>query len=342
MRAAPIIISFFLFVSCNTNSNWTSIPSKGLGQDETYKEIHLVDEQTGYIGGRHLTLLGRSHDTINFQNSAVLYKTSDQGKNWKQITLPFSGSVEKIISFGDTLILQIQSDTDTTLLVQSNNNGKDWNNLLTFTNHAWIVDIEFTTSLKGRLLTTDRQNDYLVKYENNCFDTVIKFPDSSSWAILGDNVISFKNVPSTADYGGYTLTDIKKRTTKELQFDKSYSIASHYKYNDNLYLAARKNHVGYILKLNAEGFEKIELGKYSKYQPNEVFAYGDKLIAIGNKQDEVGFLGVIHSSLTSSDGGKTWNKEDLPSPMCIDPSAIYKDKFFISKACHKGFQIRQW
>ena len=326
-----------------TSSNWTKFSGNGLpDQNETYKDIHFINEKTGYIGGSHLTLLGKSNNTTNFKNTAVLYKTLNQGKDWQQIALHFLGSVEKILSFGDTLILQIKSDNDSTLIVRSDNNGKDWGSLLTLTNHSRIINMDFSNSIKGQFLTTDRQNVYLIAYSNNRFDTLVKFQGGSQWDILGDNVISLNNVPSTADYNGYTLTDIKTGSIKEFQFDKSYFIASHYKYEDNLYLAASKNNIGYILKLNAKGFEKIELGKYSKYEPNEVFAYGVKLIAIGNRQDEVGPIGVIHSFFISTDGGKTWDKENLPSPMCIEAPAFFKDKFFISAACPPGyFQLRR-
>lgn len=344
MRPAFIITILFLFASCSTNPNWRQFAGNGLpDQDETYKDLYFVDEQTGYIGGRHFTLLdSKSVDTINFKNSAVLYKTLNQGKDWKQIPLPFLGSVEKITSFGDTLLLQIQTDNDTTLLVQSNNNGKDWRNLLTFTKHAGIVEMEFATSTNGRLLTTDTQNEYLIIYHDNQFDTVQKFQENSPWTFLKDYIISLKNVPSTADYSSYALTDIKTGSIKEIKFDKSYFIASHYKYKDNLYLAASKNNIGYILKLNETGYEKIEFGKFSKYEPDEVFVYGDKLMTIGNRQDEVGPIGVIRSFFISTDGGKTWDKEDLPSPMCIEAPTIYKDKLFISAACPPGFfQVRR-
>jgi hypothetical protein len=41
-----------------TNPNWRQFAGSGLpDQDETYKDLYFVDEQTGYIGGRHLTLL---------------------------------------------------------------------------------------------------------------------------------------------------------------------------------------------------------------------------------------------------------------------------------------------
>lgn len=310
---------------------------------KTYKDIYFVDEQTGYIGGRHLTLLdSKSEDTINFQNTAVLYKTLNQGKDWKQIPLPFLGSVEKITSFGDTLLLKIQTDNDTTLLIQSHNSGKDWRNLLTLTKHGGIIEMEFASSTNGRLLTTDRQTEYLVLYHDNQFDTVQRFQENSPWTFLGDKVISLKNVPSTADYSSYFLTDINNGNFKEIKFDKSYFISSHYKYKDNLYLAASKDNVGYILKLNETGYEKIEFGKYSKYEPDEVFVFGDKLMAIGNRQDEVGPIGVIRSFFISTNGGKTWDKEDLPSPMCISAPTIYQDKFFISAACPPGFfQLRR-
>lgn len=344
MRLVSIITLLLLFVSCGTNPNWTQFAGNGLpDQDETYKDIFFVDEQTGYVGGRHLTLLeSKNEGRINFQNNAVLYKTLNQGRDWKQIPLPFLGSVEKITTFGDTLILQIQTDNDTTLLVQSNNNGNDWRSLLTLTKHAGIIEMEFAASTNGRLLTTDRQNKFLIIYHNNQFDTVHKFQENFPWTFLKDKVISLKNVPSTADYSSYFLTDIKTGTTKEIKFDKGYFIASHYKNNDNLYLAASKNNIGYILKLSETGFEKIELGKYSSYEPDEVFVYGDKIMAIGNRQDEVGPIGVIRSFFISTDGGKTWNKEDLPSSMCIEAPTIYKDKFFISAACPPGFfQVRR-
>jgi hypothetical protein len=344
MRPVSITTLLLLFISCGTNHNWTQFAGNGLpDQDETYKDIYFVDEQMGYIGGRHLTLLdSRSEDTISFQNAAVLYKTLNQGRDWKHIPLPFLGSVEKIATFGDTLILKIQTDNDTTLLVQSNNDGKDWRNLLTLTKYAGIIEMEFTTSTNGRLLTTDRQNKYLIIYHNNLFDTIQIFRENYPWTFLKDKVISLKNDPSTADYISYFLTDIKTGTTKEIKFDQGYFISSHYRYNDNLYLAASKNSVGYIMKLNETGFEKIEFGEFSKYEPDEVFVYGDKLMTIGNRQDEVGPIGVIRSFFISNDGGKTWNKEDLPSPMCIEAPTIYKDKFFISAACPPGFfQVRR-
>jgi hypothetical protein len=344
MRPVSIITLIILFVSCGANPNWTQFSGNGLpDQDVTYNDIYFVDEQTGYIGGRHLTLLGsKSEETINFQNTAVLYKTHNQGGDWKQIPLPFLGSVKKITTFGDTLILKIETENDTTILVKSNNHGKDWSNLLTLTKHAGIVDMDFVNSTKGRLITTDRQNEYLIIYQHNQFDTVQKFTGNYPSTFLKDEVISLKNVPSTADYSSYLITDIKTGSIKEIKFDKSYFIASHYKYNNNLYLAASKDNVGCILKLNNAGYEKIEFGRYSKYEPDEVFVYGDKLMAIGNRQDEVGPIGVIRTFLISTDGGKTWNKEDMPSPMCIEAPTIYKDRFFISAACPPGFfQVRQ-
>jgi len=344
MKLVYIIATLILFVSCGTNPKWRHFAGEGLPeQDESYEDLYFVDEQTGYIGGSHLILFdSKSINKINFHTSAVLYKTLDQGKNWKQIPLPFLGSVEKIISFHDTLLLKITTDHDTTLLVRSNNNGKDWRKLLTLTKYAGIVEMEFESNTNGRLLMTDGQKEYLIMYHNNRFDTVQIFQGNSPRTFLRDYVISLINIPSTAHYSGYFLTDIKTGSIKEIKFDKNYLISSHYKYKNSLYLAASINNVGYILKLGESGYEKIDFGDFSKYIPDKIFVYGDTIMVIGFRQDEVGPIGTIFSFFISGDGGKTWDKEDLPSPMCIEAPTIYEDKFFISAACPPGeFQLRQ-
>lgn len=342
MRSIPVFSMLFLFISCGTDSNWKQFVGNGLeNHGDTYNDLYFVDEQIGYIGGMQLNLFEpKSNNTINFQNTAVLSKTVNQGKDWITIPLPFLGSVEKITAFDDTLILKVKTDNDTTLLVQSDNNGKSWKNLMILTNHARIIDMEFTTSTNGRVLTTDRRKSYLVIYHNNRFDTIQTFQNTSPRTFLKNKVVSLKNVPSTGNFSSYFLTDLETIEVKEIKFDKSYFVTSHYRDNDTLYLAASVNNVGCILKLTETGYQKIEMGKYSKYQPDEVFAYGNKLMAIANKRDEVGPIGVIRSFFLSNDGGETWKKEELPSPMCILAPTIYKDKFFISRSCPSGFQLR--
>lgn len=346
MKTIFTISLIFFFASCETvpGRNWSHFYGKGLPeQDETYKNIYFVNEQTGYIGGSRLTLLdSKSEIIINYQTLAILYKTLNQGRYWEQIPLPFTGSVEKITTFGDTLLLKIKTENDTTFLVQSNNDGKDWTTLLTLTKHARIIDMEFINSTNGQLLTTDRQYEYFITYKNSQLDTLYIFKDDSPRAFLNDNIISLKSNPSTADYNSCILTNIKNGKIREIKFDDNYYISSSYKYNDNFYLAARKNNKGYILKLNETGYEIIKLGKFSSYLPDEILVSGNKLMAIGNKSNEVGPFGVIRSFIISLDGGKTWKKETLPSPMCISAPSIYKDKFFISAACPPGYlQIRR-
>ncbi|GAB2666861.1 hypothetical protein GCM10027036_20560 [Flavihumibacter cheonanensis] len=303
------------------------------------------NDEVGYIGGRRFDWLEVvNNEKINFKEIAVLYKTENQGKNWKQIPLPYSGSVDKITVFGDTLILEINTYNDTTMLVQSNNQGKDWINLLILTKYGRIRDTQFNNSKDGRLLTTDSTHGYLIQYHNTKFDTIQTFIGNDVFAILQNQVISFRRDTATAAYSGYILTDVKTGYRKEIPFDISYYISFSYysKHADHLYFAANHNQIGTILKVTNAGYEVIDLGQYAQCIPDKVFAFGNTIMAICASQDNIGPIGVIHTFLISSDGGKTWMKEDLPSPMCVTTPAIFKDQFFIAGSCPNNyFQIRK-
>lgn len=342
-------LPFILFIlsscltCCKSKSNWTEVLGIGLpDHDETYNKLHFVDERTGFIGGSHLTLLKSTIQKINFQRNAVLYKTRDQGKTWDQIKLPFLGSVEDIYNFNDTIILKIINDAnDTTLFVRSSN-MTNWEKLLAFSNGYKVIEMEFENSKNGRLLITNNSNHYLLKYHDNKIDTLRHLDGYFPFALLGEDVISLNTFASSDYFTGYTVVNQNSESKTEFKFDANYNVYSHTKYKDTLFLAVNKKDSNLILKLTKNGFVKIFYDKFSNYVFTEILVSGNKIMSIGNRLDEVGPIGVINSFFVSNDGGLTWDKENLPSPMCIEAPTIYKDIFFISASCPPGFfQIRK-
>lgn len=342
-----LILSILLVLisSCwwQNKHHWKEFSAKGIPvKDEGYNNIVFVSDSMGYLGGDRTVMLGKIGNGYKFTKNAVLYKTINQGKVWSEIPLNYKGSVDRIFSFGDTLVLLIQYVTcDTNYIIKSINGGKSWVKIFSSLKKNWIREIYFTNSISGKIIV-DSRNENLLSYNGNKWDTLLNLPENYYFhKIFSDKLVSLIPCPNSKDYQGLLITDLASKKTKQILFDKSYDVASLVKNKDDLYLAVSNGNKEGLLRLTERGLEVISLGIYSNYELNEIFAYQNLIVIIAYRQEDVGFLGVIHNILISHDAGKTWTIEKSPSSMYLTPAVLYKDKFFMTYCGAGLFQITQ-
>lgn len=330
--------------SCGNSNNWKKFPSQGLPQkDEGYNDLIFVDSLTGYLGGDKMISLGEVNNQYQFTNRTVLYKTKNQGKSWLKIPLDYKGSVNRIFAFDDTLVVLLQDVTsDSVYILKSENNGRNWEKLFSTPKDVYIREIQFAHADNGFIVTDDRSKSFLLKLQNNKWDTVLNLPnDHYHYKIIQNKIFSLIPERATANSSGVLITDIETGKNNELFFDKQYFIASLSSYEKYLYLAVSDKNTGKILRVTDSEIKAYDFGKYSDYQPDQVFIYNNTIVAIANRKKDVAFLGVIHNLLISKDNGQTWTLEEIPDPMYLKPATMYKDKFFMTY-CGTGYiQIRK-
>ena len=338
------ILTVILLVSCINQDNWKKFPSQGLPQtDESYNDLIFVDSLTGYLGGDRMILLGEENNQYQFTNRTILYKTNNQGKSWSKIPLDYEGSVDKIFAFDDTLVVLLQDVTsDSVYILKSKNGGRNWNELFSAPKDIYIREMQFEQAENGLIVTDDRSKSFLLKLHNNKCDTVLRLPnDHFHFKIIQNKLFSLIPKPTSAKSTGVLITDIKTGKNNELLFEKSYFITSLASSEKYLYLAVSDNNTSKILRISESEIKVYDFGKYSDYQPDQMFVYDNTIIAIANRQKDVAFLGVIHNLLISKDNGQSWTLEEIPDPMYLKPATMYNDKFFMTY-CGMGYiQLRK-
>lgn len=329
--------------SCDRSDNWKQFQSIGLPQkDESYNDLVFTDSLTGYLGGNSMIAIGKVNNQYQFIHRTVLYKTKDQGKSWLKIPLDYPGSVNRIFAFNDTVLVLLQDLlSDSVYILKSKNHGKNWEMLLSAPRNVYIREILFTNSDNGYIVTDDRRQSLLLKLQLNKKDTILNLPNNHyHYKIIRNKIFSLIPDQTAANSRGILIKDMETGEKKELLFDKPYYIASSTFYEKNLFLAASDNNTGKILRLTDNEITTYDLGKYSDYQPDRVFAYHNTIVAIVHHTKDVAFLGVIHHLLISKDNGQSWILEEIPAPMYLKPATMYMDQFFMTYCGTGSFQMR--
>ncbi len=248
-----------------------------------------------------------------------------------------------MFSFKDTLVLLIQHVTaDTIYILKYSKPGKEVEQILSYPNSHFVRGIHFESPTSGKVILDDRKEQSLLSYNGSKWDTLLALPKNHyRHTIYEDRVVSLIPERGTGLTKGILVTDILTQEKKEVLFATPYAIASQAKAREELYLAASSGEKGKIIKYSGGKISEIELGEYAEYRPDEVFAFGNTIAVVGNRQKDVAFLGVAHSFLLSKDGGKTWVLEELPNPLSFSPAFLYRDQFFISSEFTGHFQIRK-
>ena len=143
--------------------NWKVIKIKGtenaqewLGYDYVLKKLHFLNEQVGFFGGDNFDLVDNKLEDWRKTNrfkDAILFKTSDGGKNWKK-QVPFGkGEVLGIQTVDSTVFVLSQSyhgdqiDSVQSHVFTSIDEGENWK--LAGTSKLNLREIKFWTKNKG-------------------------------------------------------------------------------------------------------------------------------------------------------------------------------------------------
>ncbi|MFO0356185.1 MAG: WD40/YVTN/BNR-like repeat-containing protein [Sphingobacteriaceae bacterium] len=338
------ILASILLTSCGISDNWVSISSQGLPQkDESYNDLIFEDSLTGYIGGNCMIPIGNLKNQSKFINQTVLYKTKDLGNSWLKIHLDYKGSVSKIFSFKDTLVVLLQDAiSDSVYILKSNNIGENWQILYANQKNVFIKEIQFINSNNGFIITNDRDKSFLLKFHSDKWDTLLNLPSNLiHHKIIQNKLFSLITESNSANSLGVLITDIYTGEYKKLFFEKPCYITSITKDENNLYLSADHQNVGKIFLITSNEIKTYNLRNFSKNIPEKVFVNKNTIIAITCRHEDISILGGSHKILISHDNGKTWSLEELPNSLDPKPAFLYKDKFFITSGLQKNsFQIR--
>lgn len=326
------------------NNNWFLFKSQGLPRsDESYNTVHFVDENVGYIGGHKTIILSSDSVNINFVDSAVLYKTNNQGRTWNEIKLGIAGSITNIFVFGDTInLLSQDSQTDSIYILSSVNQGNTWKKLFSTNTNNYIREIYFERAHNGQIIIEDSTNSYLVKYENNFWDTIKDLTNYGYKLEYLDNTV-FSIIPYGAENSGVIINNLLDDSEKRIFFDKKYRVNDYFTSNNHFFISLQDKNSSKIMKINLDGnYEYIHLGKFEDYTIEKMYYNENVFSAIVYKDSDVGPIDVDMKFLISTDKGKTWNIENFPFSLVTNPAFLYQDQFFITNCGTNMFQIRKF
>jgi len=345
MRDRIINISCLIaLIICGVSCQWEQFSASGLAKEnEKYNDLTFADSLTGYLGGERMSSFVEVNHEWRSTNMTVLYKTIDQGKSWVKMPLNLVGSVDKILTLGDTLIVLLQHvSSNSVYILRSIDGGRNWSTIFSDTKGIYIRDIKFNKPNKGYILIDDSKKSVLLKFNSNRWDTIFTLSNGYSHSKIIQNKL-FSVIPNytTGESIGVLVTDITTLQYHLLHFDKPYSIWASTADDKFLYLSAYDNKAGKILKISDNDIKTIGFKEYSDYHASQIFVYKNTWIAVASRNKDAAFLGVIHHFLISKDNGQSWTLEDFPESMYLDPAAIFEDKFFIAYCGMDFFQIRK-
>lgn len=319
----------------NTNSCWTTIEANGIQAEHiNLSVINYANDSVGYVGG---TLIDKA-PTIN----AIIYKTLDRGKTWAPIALGHHGSIWNLQAFNDTLIYQVEHDVSMLSCIFNYNNGR-FDTLYKAAKDERVRYMHFTTARKGYLVlekVSSSSSPYIVRITNGLVDTIATLPHYGFYmhAYSNDTIFSVSQdggntstLLSTSILTGKAVSSTIKGNVFEFKVDN----------NDNLLYTVKVGNADQVFRRTSGKTTCIVLGANAGYSVSEVMAKDSFIIAIATKPEDIAPVGVIHRTLISTDDGKTWKEEELPSPLHFSPTFLFDDCTFVAFGGLNRFQIRK-
>lgn len=334
-----LILTFFI-LSCGHNENWTEFRSSGLPDSgNSFNVLRTVSSNHLFLGGRRTETLGKSGDNYIFKNYCVLYQSNDGGKTWTNLNISkIEGAITDIKQYDSTILALNQwVSSDSTIILQSVNNGVSWESVFSCPKETYILDFRINQKSEIELIVRLKNNRAVLQISDK-IDTIyfepavehLHFSESGFQAIL-------KKEDLSKYYVNYSFSGLEtSRSLIQSQLD----FRSTKRTSEDKLLCYSSYSTGNLLMLSDSGEYEIDLGNFENFSIKEPYLIDSLLIIDGMFQKDVAFLGVIHTFLTSSDMGKTLNEEELPSPMIFGPNDFFNGDF-ISYTKMNGFQIRE-
>lgn len=330
-----IILS--LLVSCGQDEHWRTISPKGL--EGRFNDILFTNDSTGWIVGSKMELSLKNQD-------AIIYKTVDGGRTWTP-TLIGKGSFQFIRHVNDTLfgvkhVFNKDSYEEVnSSITKSTDNGRTWNEISEI--HGMIKQVSFTNSEVGYSIAKDN--------ESNANDW--RLLKTSDGGVNWRHLTTINNVQSGVvidkflvinRYQGASLLiyDTQRDTSFTEMFPDNFKSELITKdKNENVWIIGSDNANFVLLKRERAGnFRKIVFDEISKGQPHDFYTYVDiadnRIYLITG--DGGSIVGVTKRFFISEDLGKTWNEEEIPFNLIVEPICFGNGKIWSYDGT--GLQIR--
>lgn len=330
MKLTFFILILFLLTNCGYNKNWNEFYPIGLPKtNNSYQCLEIVNENQIYLGGRRTESIRKSDNHFDFNNYCELYHSSDLGRTWTKMNLgELNGEVYFVRKSHDNIVVLNQSVTeDTTTVIKSIDNGKTWISLLDLPDRYYISDMflrqDGAIELNARINKNNQREIFRISDQN--IDTIrfgpkirhLHFSENGYYAIeTSDDTLSSL---ITFDLNGNEIS------RKSIELEKSFSYSKRNPDNDILWYKTYSR--SDIIIYRNEEFIEISLSSFEDYNIVEPFVEDSLVLINGYYEDDVAFLGIIHTFLMSKDLGKTWSEEKIPSSMSTGPSALKNGTF---------------
>lgn len=330
-----LVVMLTACIHSNTNTCWTTIEANGIPAEHiNFSVVNYANDSVGYVGG---TLI----DNVPALN-AIIYKTLDRGKTWAPITLGHHGSIWNLQAFNDTLIYQVEHDVSMLSCIFSYYNGR-FDTLYKAAKDERVRYMHFTTARKGYLVlekVSSSISPYIVRITNGLVDTIATLPHYGFYkhAYSNDTIFSISmdgentsTLAATSILTGKTVSSAINGRVFNCWVDN----------NGNLLYTVKVGNADQVYRRTSGKTTRIVLGAYAGYSVSEVMAKDSFMLAIATKPEDVAPTGVIYRALTSTDDGKTWKEEELPSPLQFSPTFLFDDCTFVAFGGLNRFQIRK-
>ena len=305
--------------------------------------MNFVNDSTGYFGGRFSEYEFKDDGSVKFQtHTTKLYRTQDAGRTWKDVELNELGEVQKIRFHQESIYVLSQFLNQPSSIYYSSDLGKTFTKVIAFPDSCYVRDFGFLNSGDLIVALDNKKLLNLLKVGNE-LDTIAVFKRSHYNVRIGQHKIYLINPSGGANSDGVTIFDPQTNSQRTENFGHEGFVTSTHLNQDHEYLVTlnQENEQGKLFLLQEDGFEEIDLGKYASYSLNTVYKNGSTILIDANQKEAVGPIGVTHELLISTDNGTTWNREDYPISLSVQPADLLSTGQFIVYQGTGKFQLRK-
>lgn len=157
-----------------------------------------------------------------------IYKTTDNGKNWNQVSS--SENVSKILEMENVLICSSSQG-----LLRSSDNGNHWD--VVYFSNKWVI----STYIHGKEIfaltkSTEEQSNYFIPFKNNKIDLLQSKDFGKTWSNIELSVAEDNDVSSICFVKNAWYCSIKNKVFQSENFGKSWKLLKEFDGNSNIKL----------------------------------------------------------------------------------------------------------
>ncbi len=331
---------------CNSydRTKWETFHGQGISiKDSDFSSLNFLNDSTGYFGGRLSQYQFKENGTVESESHfTTLYQTLNSGRTWKRLNLNEKGGIQKVRFHKGDLYVLSQFLRHPSTIYYSSNSEDQFSEIISFPDSCYVRDFGLLNSGELIVALDNKKNLNLLKVGNE-LDTLAVFKRFHYNVKIGQNKIYLVNPSGGANSDGVIIYDPSTNSQRIEKFGLEGFVTSTYLTRNEEYWVTLndKNEHGRLLRLNNQGFELIDLGKFEGYSLNTVCKSNSTILVDANRKEAVGPIGVTHELLTFIDNGESWNIENYPFSLIVKPFDVLPNGQYITYQGVGKFQLRK-